>query len=70
MDSSGQKQTNYTFRYFRGQQMVSLANHLIVHDADAIALATDTRFGFDVEVWDDGRFVYGTDGHANRQKPA
>ena len=57
----------YTFRYFRGTQMVS-ANHVrLENDARAIELAREAMFGFDIEVWEDGTYIYGSEGRPPRQ---
>lgn len=52
----------YTFRYFRDDNIVSTNHVRAEDDAQARDLAQEAMFGFDVEVWDDGRFVYASEG--------
>lgn len=59
----------YTFRYFRGDTFVSLNNIKAASDVEAVRLAVDALFGFNVEVWEDGRFVQGMDGAVTRLTP-
>ncbi len=64
-----EKTTKYTFRYYVGDIMVSMNNVDAKDDNEAVELAIAARFGFDVEIWDDGRFIHGTDGHGKRFQP-
>lgn len=55
--ASDREPITYTFRYFETGVIVSTANHVFQDDQHAIRLASGATFGFDLEVWDDGRFV-------------
>jgi hypothetical protein len=50
----------YTFRYYQNGKIVSFNVVRADDDDQAIELAKEAQFGFDLEVWADGRFVFGS----------
>lgn len=61
----------YTFRYYQNGKVVSFNVVRAEDDDHAIELAKEAQFGFDIEVWDDGRLVFGSrDGrHKEPEQP-